>query len=392
MSLHIENNKENKDTKLITDWEDLDMKVELLRGIYSHGFEKPSPIQQKAIKYMFENNDLIAQAQSGTGKTGCFSIGALQRIDTTINKTQILILAPTRELSQQIFTVITSLGSLIKNLNINLLIGGTSINNNIEDLNNNIPHIIIGCPGRVNDMFRRKIITANDINLLILDEADEMLSQGFQEQIYNIFQHLSNNVQVALFSATIPKEIEDLSNQFMRDPIKVLVKTDLLTLEGIQQFYIALKNDEQKYETLKDLFGTISVSQCIIYSNSTKRVQELYDKMVEDNYSVCQIHSNMDKEDRINNFEKFSKGICRVLLSSNLTARGIDIQQVSTVINFDLPKDINTYLHRIGRSGRWGRKGMSINFITNYDLKKMREIEKFYNIEIKEFPEDFANI
>ena len=240
-------------------------------------------------------------------------------------------------------------------------------------------------------IIRKKLITDN-ITLLVLDEADEMLSKGFQEQIYHIFQFLPSNIQVTLFSATMPKELENITCKFMRDPVKVLVKNEMLTLEGIQQYYVALNNDEQKYETLKDLYSCITLSQCIIYCNSTNRVQDLYEKMVKDNFPVCQIHSNMDKTERNNSFNNFYDGTSRVLISSNVTARGIDIQQVSTVINYDIPKCINTYLHRIGRSGRWGRKGVSINFVTQFDLKKINDIESFYSTQINELPADFSGI
>jgi len=373
--------------KTIETWEELEADQELLRGIYAYGFEKPSPIQKKAICPIFDGKDIIAQAQSGTGKTGCFAIGVLERIDTSINHTQALILSPTRELSQQTKNVIDSIGKLYKNLRTQLLIGGTSTEKDIHTLNSNPPHVVIGCPGRVHDMLRRKQLKTNHFRLIILDEADEMLSQGFKEQVYNIFQFLNKDIQVALFSATLPETLNTLTSKFMRDPIKILVQTEQLTLEGITQYYVALDNDEQKYDTLKDLYGTFSLSQCIIYCNSVKRVQDLYEAMVEDNFPVCQIHSNMEKDEREKNFKSFSSGNTRVLISSNVTARGIDVQQVSTVINFDIPKCIHTYLHRIGRSGRWGRKGMGINFVTRRDTKVMREIEQYYQTNIVELPE-----
>ena len=283
--------------------------------------------------------------------------------------------------------MIDSIGKLYKNLRTQLLIGGTSTEKDIHTLNSNPPHVVIGCPGRVHDMLRRKQLKTNHFRLIILDEADEMLSQGFKEQVYNIFQFLNKDIQVALFSATLPETLNTLTSKFMRDPIKILVQTVQLTLEGITQYYVALDNDEQKYDTLKDLYGTFSLSQCIIYCNSVKRVQDLYEAMVEDNFPVCQIHSNMEKDEREKNFKSFSSGNTRVLISSNVTARGIDVQQVSTVINFDIPKCIHTYLHRIGRSGRWGRKGMGINFVTRRDTKVMREIEQYYQTNIVELPE-----
>ena len=374
-------------------WEDknLNLNLDLLRGIYSYGFEKPSPIQQKSIISIIKGHDIIAQAQSGTGKTGAFSIGAIQNIDVSKNTTQVLLLSPTRELATQSYNVITSISNNM-NIKTQLLIGGTFIDKDISLLNNNIPHIVVGCTGRVFDLIKRNHLKYKDINLMILDEADEMLSIGFKEQVYEIFQYLDNNVQIALFSATMPTEIENLTNKFMRNPIKILVKAEMLTLEGISQYYIAFDDDIAKFSALKDLYESISVSQCIIYCNSIKRVNDLYLAMLEENFPVCCIHSGMEKEDRNNSYNEFIKGKFRVLISSNVTARGIDVQQVSTVINFDIPKCVRTYLHRIGRSGRWGRKGVGINFITKFDIPKMKSIESYYNTEIKELPAEFGNI
>tara|TARA_B100000524_G_scaffold346100_1_gene245740 strand:- start:913 stop:1635 length:723 start_codon:yes stop_codon:yes gene_type:complete len=238
---------------------------------------------------------------------------------------------------------------------------------------------------------KRNHVKNKDIKLIVLDEADEMLCVGFKEQVYNIFQFLSKDVQVGLFSATLPYEINSLTDKFMRDPIKILVKSEMLTLEGISQYFIALEDDDHKFNALKDLFNTISMSQCIIYCNSVKRVQDLYDAMINENYPVCCIHSGMEKEERTNAYKEFKTGTSRVLISSNVTARGIDIQQVSTVINFDISKDVHTYLHRIGRSGRWGRKGVGINFITRRDVKLLKIIEKHYSTQIEELPGDFVS-
>ena len=375
----------------IEKWDDLDAKLPLLRGIYAYGFEIPSPIQRKAIRPMFAGRDIIAQAQSGTGKTGCFAISSLQLIDVEKKVPQVMILSPTRELSIQTKAVIDQMGSQFENLRTQLLIGGTSTEEDIEKLQSSPPQIIIGCPGRTHDMLRRKRLRNSDLRLIVLDEADEMLSQGFKEQVYNIFQYLPKEVQVALFSATMPPELSTLTDKFMRNPIRILVQTEQLTLEGIAQYYIALDNDEQKYETLKDLYGAIAVSQCIIYCNSVKRVQDLYEAMIADEFPVCQIHSNMDKSERDLSYKDFRSGCHRVLISSNVTARGIDIQQVSTVINFDVPKCIHTYLHRIGRSGRWGRKGTGINFVTRRDTRKVREIEEYYSTHIEELPQTFVS-
>ena len=392
MSNEKEDNNEvinEENIKIINSWDNFDMNPDILRGIYSYGFEKPSPIQSKAILPIQNGLDIIAQAQSGTGKTAAFTVGALSRVVISDNFNQVLIMAPTHELAQQIFTVITNLSSMMEGLRIKTILGGSSIDQDAHELRETPPHIIVGCPGRVFDMIRRRHINANKLKLVILDEADEMLSSGFKEQVYNIFQYLNKNVQIALFSATLPNNIYQITNKFMRDPVKISVKAESLTLEGIKQYFVAVEDDRQKYLTLKDIYQYISMSQCIIYSNSVKRVIDLYEAMKEDNFPVSCIHSNMDKVERENAFKSFRTGAARVLISSNITARGIDIQQVSIVINFDLPRDIHTYLHRIGRSGRWGRKGTGINFITRRDIIKMKEIETYYSTQIEELPGDF---
>ena len=377
---------EDNTIELINQWDDLDIDPNILRSIYAYGFEKPSPIQRRGIKPLVDGRDVIGQAQSGTGKTATFSIGVLSRLDLTKNTTQALIMSPTHELTRQITKVIKSLSTMMEGIIIKTIIGGSSIDEDVTNMRDKKPHIIVGCPGRVFDMIRRRHINASTIKMVVLDEADEMLSQGFKDQIYNIFQHLNKDVQIALFSATLPENIYALTDQFMRNPVKIKVAAEQLTLEGIKQYFVAVQDDHQKYVTLKDLYGTFSSAQTIIYCNSVKRVIELYEAMVEDNYPVCCIHSSMDHDARKNAITDFSSGTARFLISSNVTARGIDIQQVSLVINFDLPRDVHTYIHRIGRSGRWGRKGTGINFITRRDVQQIKEIEEYYHCQIDELP------
>ena len=374
----------------IQEWDDLELDNKILRGIFSYGYEKPSPIQKKAIKPLMLGKDIIAQAQSGTGKTATFTIGALSKVNVSENTTQVLVLSPTRELTIQTSKVFSSIGCMIDALKVQVLFGGSNIEEVSSFSNRNTPHVICGCPGRVFDMMRRDKINSKGIKLIILDEADEMLSSGFKEQVYNIFQYLHADVQVALFSATLPQSIFPIIQKIMRNPVKIIVKNEMLTLEGIKQYYIAVEDDRQKYATLKNLFSYLSVSQCIIYCNSVKRVSDLYEAMKEDEFTVCCIHSNMEKSARDAAFNDFRSGNSRVMISSNVTARGIDIQQVSIVINFDLPKCVHTYLHRIGRSGRWGRKGVGINFITRRDVTKIKEIEAHYSCQIDEMPNDCA--
>ena len=340
------------------------------------------------LKDKGKNRDIIAQAQSGTGKTGAFTVGVLELININKNKIQGIILAPTHELAEQINGVVLKLGHYlgIKSL---LLVGGTSVELNKKELTNNTPHLIVGTPGRIHDMIRRKFLKVKDIKTLVIDEADEMLSSGFKEQMYKIFQYMHDDIQIGLFSATMPNELKELTKTFLQNPVKILVKPDMLTLEGISQFYINIQNDLEKYETIKDIFEAVSVSQSIIYCNSVRRVDDLTEAMKGDNFPVEKIHGKMTEQERKDTFRLFKQGHCRVLITSDLFARGIDIQQVSIVINFDIPKNEYTYLHRIGRSGRWGRKGIAINFQTKYDISKLKYFEKYYNTEIVEMPLNF---
>lgn len=374
------------ENKIINNWEDCVTNEDLLRGIYAYGFEKPSAIQSKAIYPITCKRDVIAQAQSGTGKTGAFTVSSLSLIDTSLPDTQALLLAPTHELAKQITSVITSLGQFIPGLRVGTFIGGSSI---MEDRNMNTPHVAVGCPGRVYDMFRRRFLKPDNLRIIVIDEADEMLSKGFQEQIQSIFQMLSTEVQVAIFSATLTRDVMDLTPRFMNNPVKITMEAEKLSLEGIRQYYVAVRSDDDKFDALKKLFNYITVTQCIIYCNSVHRVAQLCDAMRDEGYSVDCIHRNMSKEDRDRVFQEFRSGGLRFLISSNITARGIDIQQVSVVINFDITSDVHTYLHRIGRSGRWGRKGTAINFISPRDIRVMRDIENYYRIQVQPLPEDF---
>jgi translation initiation factor 4A len=371
-------------------WDTLGLNINLLRGIYSNGFERPSQIQTQAIPVILSHKDVIAQAQSGTGKTGAFCISTLQKC-TSDPTLQAIILSPTRELSIQTHSVFEKL-ALYTGIKAQLLIGGVSIDNDIKHMTQNKSQVLIGCPGRVLDFLNRNIVPTTDVKLIVLDEADEILSFGFQTQLYNIFQYLTDKTQVVMFSATIKNELHDIATKIMVDPVKLLVKTEMLTLEGISQYYIMFQTDQDKIDALKDLYNFISMSQSIIYCNSVKRVIDLYNVLKAQGFPVCCIHSEMEKSERTNAYTEFKSGKYRVLISSNVTARGIDIQQVSTVINFDLPKCVDTYLHRIGRSGRWGRKGVGINFITNYDTEKMKNIEQHYSTQIKEFPENYGSL
>lgn len=378
------------DVDITPTFDSLGLREDLLRGIYAYGFEKPSAIQQRAIKPIVKGRDVIAQAQSGTGKTATFSISALQSIDTTQRETQVLVLSPTRELAVQIQKVVLALGDYMS-VQCHACIGGTSVGEDIRKLNYG-QHIVSGTPGRVFDMIQRRNLRTRSIKMLILDEADEMLNQGFKEQIYDIYRYLPPGTQVVLLSATLPHEILEMTTKFMTDPIRILVKRDELTLEGIKQFFVAVEREEWKFDTLCDLYDTLTITQAVIFCNTKAKVDWLSDKMKEANFTVSSMHGDMLQKDRNDIMQEFRSGSSRVLITTDVWARGLDVQQVSLVINYDLPNNRELYIHRIGRSGRFGRKGVAINFVTSEDVKILRDIEQYYATQIDEMPMNVAEL
>lgn len=382
----------NQDIKEYELFDNMDLKLNLLKGIFSHGFEKPSPVQKKAIVPIINGTECIVHAQSGVGKTGVFSIAMLQVIDESINATQGIIVAPTRDLAQQIDSVISSIGKYLK-ISTAVCIGGTSINDNISSLEKK-PHFIIGTPGRIIDMIERNVLDTSSLKILTLDEADELLSKGFKDQIRSIVRHIPSNIHINLFSATFPQEVVDLSKSFMNNPVVFNVKKEQLTLEGIKQFYITVDKEEWKLHTLIDLYNTISVSQAIIFVNRKEKCNYLLEELTQRNFTVSIFSSELSQTERHSLIEKFKSGATRVLITTDILSRGIDAQHVSIVINYDIPKnnDIDVYLHRIGRSGRYGRKGTAINFVTPEDVTTIKNIISFYSTQIEELPANIAEI
>jgi translation initiation factor 4A len=377
-------------TQVVKSFDDMTLKDDLLRGIYAYGFEKPSSIQQRGIMPILAGHDTIAQAQSGTGKTATFSISVLQKIDTSMKRTQALLLAPTRELAQQIQKVVRALGDFT-DITSHACVGGTRVGDDIKILRAGV-QVVVGTPGRVYDMITRGVMNLKSVKMFVLDEADQMLDRGFKEQIYDVFQHLPHTVQVCLFSATMPEEILDISKRFMRDPVRILVKKEEVTLEGIKQFYVSVEREDWKFDTLCDLYETLTITQAIIYCGTKRKVNWLTDKMIQKDFTVSSMHGDMLQNERELIMKEFRSGSSRVLITTDLLARGIDVQQVSLVINYDLPGNRENYIHRIGRSGRFGRKGVAINFVTTDDVRLLRELEAFYNTTIEEMPMDVADL
>lgn len=366
----------------------LNLKDSLLRGVFGHGFEFPSTIQQRAILPIMSGRDVLAQSQSGTGKTATFAIGALQRIDEHKKNTQALILAPTRELALQIQSVVHNLGEFM-DVSCHACIGGTSLDADLEAFRNGA-QIVVGTPGRVFDVINRNMLDTRHIKMFILDEADEMLSRGFKEQIYNIFLRMPENFQNVLMSATMPPEVLTVTKEFMKDPLTILVKKDELTLEGIKQFFIDVNEEKYKIVTLCDIYETVTVSQAVIFCNTRASCEAVRDALVDNNFVVSMIHGDMDQAQRDVIMNEFRTGSSRILIATDLIARGIDVQQVSVVINFDLPHDLASYLHRVGRGGRFGRRGVAINLVTEETKDQLRMIEQYYSTSIEEMPTDIA--
>jgi len=367
----------------------LNLKDELLRGVFGHGFEAPSTIQQRAILPIMSGSDVLAQSQSGTGKTATFAIGALQRIDEKKKQTQALILAPTRELALQIQSVVHNLGEFM-DVRCHACIGGTSLDADLDAFRSGA-QIVVGTPGRVFDVINRNMLDTRHIKMFILDEADEMLSRGFKEQIYNIFLRMPKDFQNVLMSATMPPEVLDVTKEFMKNPVTILVKKDELTLEGIKQFFIDVNQEQYKIITLCDIYETITVSQAVIFCNTRTSCERVKEALEDNNFVVSMIHGDMDQSQRDLIMNEFRTGSSRILIATDLLARGIDVQQVSVVINFDLPHDLASYLHRVGRGGRFGRRGVAINLVTDETKTQLRQIEQYYSTSIEEMPSDIAS-
>ncbi|CAH8834737.1 unnamed protein product [Trichobilharzia szidati] len=375
--------------EIVDGFDKMGLKPELLRGIYNYGYEKPSAIQQRAIKPCIDGRDVIAQAQSGTGKTATFAISILQRVDVSSNSCQALVLVPTRELARQIQTVVKSIGAYL-NVKCHTCIGGTSTTEDVACLQQG-QHVVVGTPGRVFDMMSRGILTTAGIKIFVLDEADQMLDRGFEAQIKEIYRFLPENAQIMLLSATMPKQILSIARSIMQDPVQILIKKEELTLDGIKQFYINVVKEEFKLETLMDLYRVMNLSQVVIFVNSVRKASDLYAQLVNRKFEVSCINSDMDQKERDRVMSEYRNGASRILLSTDVLARGIDVQQVSLVVNYDLPSNRETYIHRIGRGGRFGRKGTAINFVTATEMEALSDLQQYFNTEILEMPTDIVD-
>jgi ATP-dependent RNA helicase len=382
--------KKAKDAGVAGTFEEMGLKEDLLRGIYAYGFEKPSAIQSRAIVPILKGRDVIAQSQSGTGKTTIFCISVLQRVNTKSRDLQALVLSPTHELAEQSRSVMKAFGDYM-HVSVHACIGGKRVADDIRALEAGV-HAVSGTPGRVFDLIRRRALATKKLRLLVVDEADEMLGRGFKEQLYDIYRYLPAETQMVLISATMPPDVLRMTEQFMHNPVRILVKRDELTLEGIKQFYVDVDKEDWKFETLCDLYDTLTVTQAVIFCNTRAKVDWLSKQMRENNFTVSSMHGDMPQAEREHIMADFRSGKSRVLIATDVWGRGIDVQQVSLVVNYDLPASKELYIHRIGRSGRFGRKGVAVNFVRAEDRGALRDIERFYATRIREMPANVADL
>jgi translation initiation factor 4A len=363
----------------------------LLRGIFAYGFDKPSSIQQKGIVPIAKGNDLLAQAQSGTGKTGTFTIGSLARIDITIKAVQVLCLVPTRELAQQIETVASALGSFL-NVKTYAAMGKTPVRDDIRCLDRGV-HFLVGTPGRIYDLMNRRAFSTEHIKVIVIDEADQMLEDRFREQLQCILGlGFPSTARCALFSATMNPDVVEFANKLLDNPVRILIPPEQVNLKGINQYALALEREDWKFEVLLDLYKNLNISQALIYCNKRQKAEWLSEKMTQAGFPISCIHGEMEPRDRMERMTDFRKGNARVLISTDLLARGIDVQQVSLVINYELPTDIDNYIHRIGRSGRFGRKGTAINLLCGDEVRMMEDLKNQYSITVDVLPEDLSKL
>jgi superfamily II DNA/RNA helicase len=368
-------------------FDDLKLSNELIKGVYLHGFTQPTPIQIKGINSITTGKDCILQSQSGTGKTATYLLGVLNRIDSAEKACQGIIITPTRELATQVYDVASNLAKYTE-YNIAKCTGGTDVSQNRTELRT--ASVVIGTIGRIYHMINEKKINIHKLKFFVLDEADEILSDGISDKLQEIFDKAPSGIQVILISATMSISVFNASKRLMHDPIKVLLRNNEVIVDLISQFYLDVETEELKFDTLLDLYNLVSTSQAIIFCNTIRKVEWLDQNLKQNNFAITVIHSNMTQAERDNVVKDFRDGKTRLLLTTDLLSRGIDIPQVNMVINYDLPPNKETYVHRIGRCGRFDKKGVAITMVKMTDptdIKTFNKLKHFYKMDIKEMPE-----
>ena len=382
--------KKEQQQEIYETFESMGLKEEILKGIYHQGFTKPSPIQQRAIVPIIKGKDVIAQSQSGTGKTATFSTGILQIVEPNKKDVQVIIISPTRELAVQSERVLNGLSQYMT-IQTRACIGGKSEKEDVRAIEKGC-HIISGTPGRIYALIKKRVINAKHIKAIVIDEADEMLQKGSNQTLYDIFQFLPSQRQTILISATMTDEIIEITERLMNNPVKILIKKEEVSVKEIKQYYVKLNKEEEKFDTLCEIYDSMTITQSVIFCNMKKKVDWLTENMIKNNFPVISIHSEMPQQERDYIMNIFRKGEKRVLITTDIWARGIDVTQISLVVNYDLPLQKETYIHRIGRSGRFGRSGIAINFVLKNQMEEIKELEEHYAIKINQLPDDFDNL
>ncbi|KAG8871079.1 RNA helicase [Tulasnella sp. 331] len=376
--------------KAVSTFDEMGLKEDLIRGIHAQGFENLSATQRRAILQITSGRDVIAQAQSGVRKTAVFSIAILNTIDTSFREIQALILSPVRELATEIQSVVMALGDYT-NAQCYACIGGTRIKDDIQALVHGV-HVVSGTLGRVSDMIRRGKLRTTNIKMLVLNEADEILSEGFGEQLQYIHQSLPSVTQVVILSATLPRDVLEMTTKFTKDPIRIVVQGDELTLEGIKQFFVAVEREERKLDVIMDLFHEYTLTQVIIFCNARRKVDFLTEKMRAAGHTVSSLHRKIPQNDQDAMIAEFQDGSSSILITTDAWARVVDVENVSLVINYDLPRNNEDYIHRIGRSDSFVRTYVAINILTFRHMQILRDIEQHYGTQIDGMPVNVAEL
>jgi len=360
---------------------ELELSAELTKGLTAMNFENMTKIQEEAIPKILEGNDVIGQSQTGTGKTAAFGIPAVEKIDVSKKNVQVLILCPTRELANQIQDVIRQISRFKRGLRSLAVYGGDSIERQIRDLKRGV-QIIVGTPGRVMDHMRKGTLKLDALKMIVLDEADEMLNMGFEEDIQTILKDINYEHQTLLFSATMPKRILALTKKYQNHPVNIKIKSETLTVENIEQIYYDTKV-KMKPELLKRLLKIERPNSAVIFCNTKKKVDDLIEELKNENFIAEALHGDIRQSTRERIMKKFKAGYINILVATDVAARGIDVNNLDMVFNYDLPQEHEYYVHRIGRTGRNGKTGKAISFVVGKEIRDLHEIEKYARTKIK---------
>jgi len=366
------------------------LKPEILRAIVDCGFEHPSEVQHECIPQAVLGMDILCQAKSGMGKTAVFVLATLQQIEPVDGQVSVLVMCHTRELAFQISKEYERFSKFLANIKVGVFFGGMAIAKDEQILKNNCPHVVVGTPGRILALVKSKKLPLKNLKHFVLDECDKMLEQlDMRRDVQEIFRATPHEKQVMMFSATLSKDIRPVCKKFMQDPMEVYIDDEAkLTLHGLQQHYVKLK-DSEKNRKLFELLDVLEFNQVVIFVKSVQRCVALSQLLIEQNFPAIAIHRGMSQEERLSRYQQFKDFQKRILVATNLFGRGMDIERVNIVFNYDMPEDTDTYLHRVARAGRFGTKGLAITFVSDEgDAKILNEVQDRFEVDITELPDE----